>query len=481
MKNKIQEILNTKPKHYTKIISRDAALDSWIKTNANTSSTHYPTLIYCAMNNCSSLCKYNNERTVSRYSEGLANCGPANKCQCTKEDIAKNVSSTKLNYSTERKEEIQSKRDSTMIAKFGVAYNGQRPEVKANLSKPKIPEDAVNKLTSFDWLNEEYNNKGRTASDIANELKIYYSTVIEYCKKFNFKIRQVTNYSKEETEIVQYITSLGFEVQTNVWDIINGKELDIYIPSCKIAIELNGTYWHSYHPSQIKVENPNRHLEKTIACESQGIQLLHITDIEWNSKKDIMMSVIKSKLGLNNRLYARKCKVKMLSNAEVKQFLLSTHIQGYIPAKFNLALLNDEDKLLMLMTIGPSRFNKEYNYEILRISSAPGITVVGGISKLLKHVRTTLQIKDPIISYCDRSKSAGNGYISSGFKLLYTTSPGYYWTDTKNVISRFSARKQSMHKLVDNYNDKLTIDQNMYNNKYRKYWDCGNYVFAITT
>ena len=48
-----------------------------------------------------------------------------------------------------------------------------------------------------------------------------------------------------ETELSEFITSLNVDIVTNERTILNGKELDIYIPSHKIAIEYNVLYWHS--------------------------------------------------------------------------------------------------------------------------------------------------------------------------------------------------------------------------------------------
>lgn len=46
-------------------------------------------------------------------------------------------------------------------------------------------------------------------------------------------------------------------------------ELDIYLPEVSLAIEYDGSYWHSQKPKDY-------HLNKTIACEEKGITLLHI-------------------------------------------------------------------------------------------------------------------------------------------------------------------------------------------------------------
>lgn len=62
--------------------------------------------------------------------------------------------------------------------------------------------------------------------------------------------------------------------------ILKGLELDFYLPDLKIAIELDGLYWHS-----IKFKDPKYHLNKTEQCEAQGIQLIHIFEDEWVNKK----------------------------------------------------------------------------------------------------------------------------------------------------------------------------------------------------
>lgn len=67
--------------------------------------------------------------------------------------------------------------------------------------------------------------------------------------------------------------------------VLNGKELDIYIPSKNLAIEYNGLYWHSDKATLEKNDIPNketrmyakyRHIEKTKLCKEKNIRLIHI-------------------------------------------------------------------------------------------------------------------------------------------------------------------------------------------------------------
>jgi len=80
-------------------------------------------------------------------------------------------------------------------------------------------------------------------------------------------------------------------------------ELDLKIGN-KIAIEYDGLYWHN---DDVK-EDHKYHLNKTLRCEQENIQLIHIFENEWNSKKDIVKSRIKNILGIHETIvFARKC------------------------------------------------------------------------------------------------------------------------------------------------------------------------------
>lgn len=96
----------------------------------------------------------------------------------------------------------------------------------------------------------------------------------------------------------------------------------------------------------------------------------------------------------------------------------------------------------MVLSYGSSRFEKDAT-EIIRIASSQGITVVGGVSKLLKHAR----LKGRIVSYADRRISKGNVYYELGFKYLHTTKYGYHYHDGKRCYSRQQCQKKRLNKL----------------------------------
>jgi hypothetical protein len=326
-------------------------------------------------------------------------------------------------------------------------------------------------------MKSEYIDKCRSLVDIADELKIYYGTVAEYCRLHEFDIRQRSNYSLEEIQISNFLTGLNIKHECGNWSILQNKELDIYISEYKLAIEINGLYWHSYNPSQQKQENKKQHIEKTIACELLGIELLHITDWEWHNKTEIIKNLIKSKLKLNNSIGARKCCCEVITNKVAGKFLDSYHLQGHTSAYKSYAL-TFEDDIKLVITIGKSRFNKQYQFELLRLCGLSGVTISGGISKLIKFIKKDLNIPE-LMTYCDRSKSTGAGYKAAGFKFTMYTGPGYFWTDGNNIISRYKSQKHNLHKILLNFDQTLSESENMFANKYRRFWDCGNIVFTV--
>jgi hypothetical protein len=208
--------------------------------------------------------------------------------------------------------------------------------------------------------------------------------------------------------------------------------------------------------------------------------LFHVTDWEWDNKQDIIKSMIKTKLGFNQKIHARKCTIKQVSTAQSREFLDQYHLQGYIPSKFYLGLYYNNE-LVMMMTAGKPRFNKtKYDLEIYRMCSKSGVTVVGGASKLLAYLRDQYNVSS-IITYCDRSKSVGNGYMQMGFKKIGATEPGYFWTNGNLVVSRYQTQKSRLQSWLKSYDASKSQTENMIAAGYGKFWDCGNYIFVYNT
>jgi hypothetical protein len=101
--------------------------------------------------------------------------------------------------------------------------------------------------------------------------------------------------SKAEIEVAEYARSLlpNTEIRTSDRTVIQPKELDIYIPELKKAIEYNGTYFHG---TKFK---PADHREvKTALAAAVGIQLLHVEEVDWTEDRESLEGRIREFLAV---------------------------------------------------------------------------------------------------------------------------------------------------------------------------------------
>ena len=78
------------------------------------------------------------------------------------------------------------------------------------------------------------------------------------------------------------------------------------------------------------------------------------------------------------------------------------------------------------MSFCKPRYNKKYEWELLRLCTKYGYSVIGGSNRLLKNFIKLYNPKS-IISYCDLSKFNGHVYEDIGFKLVKITKPQITW------------------------------------------------------
>lgn len=363
------------------------------------------------------------------------------------------------------------KQEQTNISKYGVPFQSQRKEVKDILRLPKVSKEVFEKLMNKEWMIEQYVTLNKTSVEIAKDLNIFYGTVIDYLMKHDIKIQPYTNSSSIERNVLTFLEQFNISFETNVKGLLENKklEIDIYFPDKNLGIEINGLYWHKGRKYHI--------LDKTKMAEKAGIQLLHFTDWEWNEKQDICKNIIKTKLGLNKKIYARKCIIKEIDAGLAKKFIEKYHLHGYSSCNVKIGLFH-EDELVSCLTFGKSRFNKKYEWELIRLCSKSDFNIIGGSSKLLKYFCKKYNPKS-IISYCDRNISNGKIFEILNFKKINETGPGYFWTNGTLIYSRYQTQKHLLHKILKNYDPKLSETENMQNNRFERFYNCGNLVYEL--
>lgn len=294
-----------------------------------------------------------------------------------------------------------------------------------------------------------------------------------------------SNTSYFQKDVYDYVKSLvGNDVLVNMNDrvTLHPKELDIYIPSLNVAIECNGIYWHS---EIMGGKNKVYHINKTNKCEEKNIKLIHIYENEWDTKSDIIKSILQNIIVKSSKkIYARKCKIKYITlNSEVNDFLNRNHVQGTAPASVKIGLYY-ENVLISLMTFGKSRFDKNYEWEMIRYCTLLNHSVIGGASKLFNFF---IKMNNPksIVSYNDRRYFSGNIYSTLGFSFIMMTTPNYWYVidHYKTLKNRLSFQKYKLKKILPTFDSSLTEWENMKNNGFDRIWDCGNgkWGFVVTT
>ena len=277
-----------------------------------------------------------------------------------------------------------------------------------------------------------------------------------------------------ERELFDYINQLlpNNTIEENNRTILNGKEIDVYVPELKIGFEMNGLIWHS---NKFEIDN-TYHIKKTETALKKGITLIHIFEDEWLLKNEICKSRISNILGVTNKkIYARNCVIKEVSYKDTVTSLETNHIQGKTASSINIGLYYN-NTLIQLMTFGKKRINvgckhNDNHYELIRFCNELNTIVIGGASKLFKYFINKYN-PDEIISYADRRWSQGNLYEKLGFVLTHTSKPNYFYVINKKRINRYTLRK---NVLVEKYGcpKEMTEKDFCYNKGWYRIYDCG--------
>lgn len=241
--------------------------------------------------------------------------------------------------------------------------------------------------------------------------------------------------SRWQLEVDEFIRSCGVQTSVNDRSVISPRELDVYIPSKKFAVECHGLYWHS----EARDADPSSPTQKWRSCSAAGVSLMQLYEDEWLHSRPLVEAMLRHRLGMSKRVYARRCSVCELAVGEARGFLEVNHIDGYTPSSRKFGLFH-QGELVGVATTRTPRHRKWRGLglvEVSRMAFPRGVQVVGGASKLLKACRTG----GPLMAYVDtRLGGEGAAYGSSGMTCVGDTGPRFWWTNFEERFDRFSVR-----------------------------------------
>lgn len=316
--------------------------------------------------------------------------------------------------------------------------------------------------------------KKYTGSTISTELHEKLSEIIT---KVNENMEPVF-VSTPQKQIAEFIRSKGIECELSNRKALNGKEIDIYIPSLKIGIEYNGNFWHC---EGMNHKTQTSHLEKTELAKKNGIGLIQIFEDEYFLQKDIVYNKISHILHIDEnlpRIMARKCEIKEIEPADAESFLNNNHIQGFVDSTKHIGAFYDEALVAVMSFKRESKSKDNKNWELTRFASDNNYVCQGIGGKLFKYFVKKYSPSE-IKSFADRRwtiNEKNNVYIQLGFNFVNYVEPNYRYYNAKvdryRRFHKFGFRKQILSK---KYGFPLTMTESQMTEAlgYKKIWDCG--------
>ncbi len=255
--------------------------------------------------------------------------------------------------------------------------------------------------------------------------------------------------STGQLELYDFVKSICPDAQLSSRDVIPPKELDVWIPSRRFAIEYNGLYWHS----QERQVDPKYHWKKLLSCRSAGVKLLSIYEDEWKYKRYIVEGMIRHRLlGPTHTYDARKLLVKEMTPAEARSFFDANHLEGHVVGSKYFGLYDVASSEFVAGISIRRPFHKKYegSLELGRCCPAVGYNVRGWLGKLTTVARDHARGAgaNGLITYVDLRVGSGEGYRASGWDFIEEGSePRFWWTDFVNRFNRFKIRASSKEGL----------------------------------
>jgi transposase-like protein len=326
--------------------------------------------------------------------------------------------------------------------------------------------DLINLLESFDY----------NFDLVANQLDIKVWRVKSLMKEFAIQDPSVIPYkSKREIELLEFCKSIRPDLTWISGDRkqIYPYELDIYCPELGFAIEYCGLYWHS---ESFGKKAPSYHLDKWKLCRDQNIQLITVFEFDDLNK---VKSLVKKKLSITKKIYARNCTIKEIDNKTAKDFHEKYHFHGFINSKVHLGLYYNND-LLMVLSMSKSRYSSKHEWECLRMTNKENISVIGGSSKLFSTFKRWFD-PNSMVTFADLRFGDGLVYTKCGFEQEKISGANYWYFHKyrpTEVYSRVSFQKHKLKEKLNTFHSDLTEYENMLLNGWDRIWDCGNMKYV---
>lgn len=232
--------------------------------------------------------------------------------------------------------------------------------------------------------------------------------------------------SSGEDAVFRFLSNLTTAEQRNR-TVLKPKELDIYLPEAKIAVEYCGEFWHSHGDAEDERKNKLKHFQKYADCKAQGIRLITLYETEWKEHNYAVRRLLRNAVGKSKgKLMARKCELRKVTTQEARPFYDRYHPQGGSGHGEHYALFW-KGKMVACMRFvhGANDRGAGAAKRVWTLGRyATRINVAGAASRLFKAF--VQEYNPPVVkSFSDNRFFEGGMYEQLGFTLEADVAPDY--------------------------------------------------------
>jgi hypothetical protein len=208
----------------------------------------------------------------------------------------------------------------------------------------------------------------------------------------------------------------------------------------------------------------------TNEAKLQQLKCIHIWEDVYEQHPELVTARVLALIGNRQRVHARATQVKRIDKPTADLFLNKNHLQQSVGAYYKFGLYHHTE-LVAVATFSKSRMMQDgvvpyRSYELIRFASKIGVTVTGGLSKLLTFF---IQEVNPahIMTYTDRDWGTGEGFEKLGFTCIEVTEPIAFYANIK-TLERLTLKQLPVtmqHDWIPIYNsgsNKFVLDRRNY-------------------
>lgn len=227
-------------------------------------------------------------------------------------------------------------------------------------------------------------------------------------KEISFGEREIYN-------IVKAACPEGTEVLQGDRKLLDGKEIDILVPSLKLAIEYNGIYWHSERAGD---KDKGYHQRKLEQLNELGYRLLYIWEDELYQNPTAIKQMVAEACGYGKEIDAVKADI--LQGNFASEGIDIYHREGSLGGTLGVYSLVSSEEVVAVLQVAqrPRKKKDEVSRASLRYKVLNGYKVNGGFRRLLNEVLSRATVDKRYEVEIDPSFDDLSIYEGAGFKLV---------------------------------------------------------------